>query len=235
MKEQIRQITIKSPVELRDAGNVQTVVGIIPFNSRSVDMGYFTEVITETAFSKTLADGADVKALYNHDTGKVLGRTKNGTLRLSVGMLGEVQGLVCECDLSDTSFSRDVYALIKRGDVNTMSFGFYPVKERVEMEGDTEVHYLLEVRLIEVSFAVPFPAYEETNSVTRQVYDIDIGQLETILSKPVWEPQDRMVLKNFAEKISGLAESGEPETTPAVEDTGAGLIESLYIAALHKE
>lgn len=234
MKEQIRQITIKSPVELREIDNKQTIVGIIPFNSRSVDLGWFTEVITETAFAKTLADGADVKALYNHDTGKVLGRTKNGTLRLSVGMLGEVQGLICECDLSDTSFSRDAYALIKRGDVNTMSFGFYPVKERVEMEGDLEVHYLLEVRLIEVSFAVPFPAYEETNSMTRQINGIDIDRLETILSKPNLESQDRMVLKEISQKLSGIAEPSEPAITPAAKDTGAGLIASLY-TALHKE
>lgn len=227
---------MQSQVELREANGVQTIVGIIPFNSRSVEMGWFSEVITDTAFSKTLSDGADVKALYCHDTGKVLGRTKNGSLRLSVGMMGETKGLVCECDLSDTSYSRDAYALIKRGDVNTMSFGFYPVQERVETEGDQEVHYLLEVRLIEVSFVVPFPAYEETNSSAREVNGIDLGKMERILSKPKMSIEDRTALENMSKRINVLIEPSQEPSTPAVTDTGAAdFLKSLYRAVMKEE
>lgn len=236
MKTELRKIDLKSQIELREDGDKKTIVGIIPFNSRSVDMGWFSEVITETAFDKTLANGADVKALYCHDSGKVLGRTKNGTLRLSVGMLGETSGLVCECDLSDTSYARDTYALIKRGDVNTMSFGFYPIKERVEIEDDKEVRYLLEVRLLEVSFAVPFPAYEETNSQAREVRGVNIDALAALLAKPELSAEDRMVLGNINSRISAIVELNQSPDTRAVQDTrAADFLASLHAAATRKE
>lgn len=236
MKEQLRQITLKGAVEIRETESKKTIVGIIPFNSRSVTMGWFEEVITETAFSKTLSDGADVKALYCHDIGKVLGRTKNGSLRLSVGLLGEVQGLICECDLAETSYAQDAYALIKRNDVNTMSFGFYPVKERIEIEDEKEIHYLLEVRLIEVSFVVPFPAYEATTSLAREVRGINISKLETILEKPELDAQDRTVLADINRQIDALIEPSKTVGTPAVPDTGAAaFLVSLHAAATKKE
>lgn len=236
MKTQLRKIDIKAPFEIREDGEKKTIVGIIPFNSRSADLGWFTEVITETAFDKTMADGADVKALYCHDSGKVLGRTKNGTLRLSVGMMGEVKGLVCECDLADTTYSRDAYALIKRGDVNTMSFGFYPVKERVEIEDEKEVRYLLEVKLLEVSFAVPFPAYEETNSEAREIRGIKIDALADILAKPELSTEDKEVLGNINSQIRAVLEPSQSPDTEAVPDTSAAdFLVSLLTAAKRKE
>lgn len=237
MKKQTRQIDISTTVELREENGKQTIVGIIPFDSRSVRIGWFTEVITETAFAKTLSDGADVKALYAHDTAKILGRTKNGTLRLSVGMMGEVKGLICECDLSDTSFAKDAYALIKRNDVNTMSFGFDVIKERIEMENGEEVRYLLEVKLYEVSFAVAFPAYEATNSEARELRGIDLDQLETILEKdpPSFTAEDRSALANVNKTISALIEPSVKPDTVAVRDTTAADFAASLLAASVKE
>jgi len=238
MKKQTRQIDISTTVELREENGKQTIVGIIPFDSRSVRIGWFTEVITETAFAKTLSDGADVKALYAHDTAKILGRTKNGTLRLSVGMMGEVKGLICECDLSDTSFAKDAYALIKRNDVNTMSFGFDVIKERIEMENGEEVRYLLEVKLYEVSFAVAFPAYEATNSEARELRGIDLDQLETILEKdpPSFTAEDRSALANVSNTISALIEPmPEPRTVAVPDTTAADFAASLLAASKGKE
>ena len=74
--KQKRQIDIKANVEIREEGESKKIVGIIPYNVRSVDMG-FIEVITPTAFDRTIQDGADVKALVAHDTAKILGRVKN--------------------------------------------------------------------------------------------------------------------------------------------------------------
>jgi len=242
MKKQTRQIDISTTVELREENGKQTIVGIIPFDSRSVRIGWFTEVITETAFAKTLSDGADVKALYAHDTAKILGRTKNGTLRLSVGMMGEVKGLICECDLSDTSYARDAYALIKRNDVNTMSFGFDVLKERREVENGEEVRYLLEVKLYEISFAVAFPAYEATNSEARdlpkKLRGIDIEELETILEKEptLFTAEDRSALANVNKTISALIEPmPEPRTVAVPDTTAADFAASLLAASKGKE
>lgn len=230
--KQIRHIDIRTEIELREEQDKpRTIVGKIPYNSRSVDMG-FLEVITPTAFTKTLTDGADVKALYAHDSAKVLGRTKNGTLRL----VPDADGLVCECDLPDTSYARDVYELIKRGDVTTMSFGFYPVKVRQEIEDGKAVDYLQEVRLIEVSFAVAFPAYEATNSEARSVRGIDLNAFASAFEKDkaTLTNEDRTILENVSAQIGALIEpSGTPDSGAAASTPPAvDFLASLHAAAM---
>ena len=235
MKKAIQQFTVAANVELREEGEKRTVVGVIPYNSRSVKMWGGYEIITDSAFAKTLADGADVKALFCHDSSKILGRTKNSTLKLSNGMIGEVSGLLCECELSDTSYARDLYALIKRGDVNTMSFGFYPIQERIEVDGDDELRYLLEVKLIEVSFGVAFPAYEETTSVAREIRGVNLDALEAVLSKApeTLSTEDRSVLENVNKTISTLIEpSPSPDTVAARSTTAADFAASLLAASI---
>lgn len=228
MKKQLRQIEITTSVEVgEDEEGKKTIVGLIPYNSRSVDMG-FTEIITESAFNKTLSDGSDVKALFAHDSAKPLGRVKNGTLRLR----SEPQGLVCECDLPETSYAKDCYELIKGGYVTTMSFGFYPIKERMEKEGDENVSYLEEVRLLEVSFAVVFPAYEATTSEAREVRGINVDGFAEILSKNELTDEDRTTLANINAQISALIEPSKGPDTVAVEDTtAADFLASLHAAA----
>ena len=148
-------------------------------------MGFY-EYITPTAFNKTLSDGADVKALWNHDSSKLLARVKNGSLILR----NQDDGLYCEAILPDTSYARDAYNLIKDEYVQTMSFGFTPIQERVEIEDGNEVRYLTETKLSEISFGVPFPAYESTDSVARSIRGIDINKLETILNKDALTESD---------------------------------------------
>ena len=167
-----------SDLQIREAGDGKRVIeGLIPYNSRSEWMGFY-EYITPSAFTKTLKDGADVRALWNHDTTKLLGRVKNGSLRLR----SEEDGLHIECDLPDTSYAEDVYNLIRGGYNNGLSFGFSIIQERCELEEEegrsVEVHYLLETRLFEVSFCVSFPAYEATESEARSLRSIldDIKQ-----------------------------------------------------------
>jgi len=231
--KQKRQIDIAATLETREADDgKRTIVGLIPYNSRSVDMG-FVEVITPTAFSKTLSDGADVKALAAHDSSKVLGRTKNGTLRLT----STEAGLSCECDLPDTSYARDVYELIKRGDVTTMSFGFYPDRTERKIEDGKEVDYLHSVRLLEVSFAVAWPAYEATSSEAREVRGINIDAIAEILGKEKEQlsTEDRTTLENVNRTISTLIEPSVKPHTAAVSDTAAADFLASLLAASTKE
>lgn len=142
------------------------------FNSFSEDLGFFVERIAESAFDKDLANGSDVRALNNHDTGQILGRRSAGTLRLSKDSVG----LAVEIDIPDVSYGRDLRVSMARGDVTQMSFGFL-----VRENGDTfEKHIfdknkpdewgylrtLLDVELIEVS-TVGFPAYRATSAYLR--------------------------------------------------------------------
>jgi HK97 family phage prohead protease len=143
-------------LEIRAEGDGMTLRGYAAvFNSPSQPLP-FTETIAPGAFRASLQYGNDVKLLWNHDTGTVLGSTRAGTLTLTE----DAKGLLVEAHLPDTQAGRDAATLIKRGDVNAFSFGF-----RVPMDGDewpsADQRILKRVNVHEVSL-VAFPAYTAT-------------------------------------------------------------------------
>lgn len=119
----------------------------------------FVETIAPGAFAADLAEHNDVLALVDHDAGRVLARTKSGTLRLSE----DSRGLAFDLDVPDTTHGRDVLALAERGDLGGMSFSFTPVDE--DWSGDRRE--LRAVKLHEVSVVSAWPAYPETLVVAR--------------------------------------------------------------------
>lgn len=131
------------------------------FDSESEDLGGFVETIARGAFRRALADEPDVRALFNHDSNYVLGRTTNGTLRLGE----DPRGLVAEFEAPDTQYARDLRELVKRGDVNQMSFAFTVARDDWRERPDGTIHRrVLEVdRLYDVSL-VTTPAYPETSA-----------------------------------------------------------------------
>lgn len=223
MKNNIKHMTIRSNIQLQEGDDgKQRLIGKIPYNSKSEFMGFY-EYISPTAFNKTLSDGADVKALWNHDTAKVLARVKNGSLILR----NQDDGLYCEALLPDTSYARDAFSLVKDNYVQTMSFGFTPIQEKVEIENGSEVRYLTEVKLSEISFGVPFPAYESTDSVARSLRGINIEKLTDVLGKTTFEQNDFDDIKTTISALNELLpkeivrEEPKVENTPAVQvDTG---------------
>ena len=135
------------------------ITGCVPYHTRSCDLGGFTEIIEPSAFSKTLKDGNNVVLLYNHDDSKVLGSTRAGTLKLE----SRDDGLHFSCLVNEeVGFARDAYSIINRGDCNTISFGFSPIKT----ENRNGIRHLKEVALSEISCCVPFPAYKDGYAVT---------------------------------------------------------------------
>ena len=149
--------------EIRAAAEGRQLSGYAAvFNSRSQDLGGFVEVIRPGAFARAL--DMDVRALWNHDSNHVLGRTKNGTLRLRE----DEHGLYMEVDLPDTAMGRDVHEMVRRGDVDQMSFAFSVNKggEEWRKEDGQQVRELLDVALYDVS-PVTYPAYEATSVSAR--------------------------------------------------------------------
>lgn len=121
------------------------------------------ETIDEDAFDDTLAD--DIRALVNHDSTLVLGRTTADTLELRVDRVGLWGAITINQADQDAV---NLYERVRRGDVSQCSFGFDIIDQSTEvMENGTTVWKLRKVKLYEVS-VVTFPAYEDTSVVARQ-------------------------------------------------------------------
>jgi uncharacterized protein len=150
------------------------------FNSPSEPIGgKFTEYVAPGAFKRSLAARNDVKLLWNHDTGQVLGSTRAGTLQL----VEDSHGLKAIATLPDTQLGRDAATLIKRGDVANMSFGFSVPAGGDAWSGDGQTRTLNSVRLHEVSI-VAFPAYQaSTANVRAEIRSLDADLLTDGLTK----------------------------------------------------
>ena len=161
MKQETRNFD--ADFEIRAEGDGMTFVGYAAkFNSRSENLGGFVETIERGAFSRSLRSRNDVKLLVNHDSGRVLASSRAKTLRLYEDEIG----LKVEADLPNTSDGRDMAELLRRGDLNKMSFGFSVQKD--SWNNEMTERTLKSVRLFEVSI-VAFPAYEETEAMVRSL------------------------------------------------------------------
>jgi hypothetical protein len=114
----------------------------------------FVETIAPGAFANTLEESADVLALVDHDPGRVLARTRSGTLRLQE----DKRGLKFDLDVPNTTHGRDVLELAERGDLGGMSFAFTIKRERWDGERRT----LESIDLHEISVVSAWPAYPDT-------------------------------------------------------------------------
>lgn len=138
--------------EVRAKG--RKLVGYAACFGTEARIGTFTETIAPGAFAASLAERADILALVDHDPGRVLARTKSGTLRLAE----DSRGLHFDLDLPPTTLANDVLALAERGDIGGASFAFTIKSEQWDKERRT----LEAVDLHEISIVSAWPAYEGT-------------------------------------------------------------------------
>lgn len=132
------------------------------FNSLSQVIWNFRERIAPGAFAESIAID-DVRALWNHDSAYVLGRTTAGTLTLEE----DEHGLRVEITPPNTPLAQSFIESVKRGDVNQMSFGFSVIEDAWTIDDqEQDIRTLLKVKLYEVS-PVTFPAYTETEIAAR--------------------------------------------------------------------
>ena len=130
-----------------------------------------TESVDRHTFDNTL--GGDIRALTNHDTSQVLGRTKAHTLELRVDEHGLWGDITINPNDQD---AMNLYERVKRGDVDQCSFGFNIVSEETEFRDDGSIHWTItEVELHEVSVCT-FPAYEDTNVTAREAQREELGR-----------------------------------------------------------
>lgn len=163
-------------LEIRADGDGLTFRGYAAvFNSQSEDLGGFRETIEPGAFTRSLNAAANgrrrIKMFLNHNQDVVLGSTSAKTLKLTE----DERGLLVEASLPDNDWGRPVADAVRRGDIDSMSFGFQPVLQ--EWSDDHSQRTLKEVRLFEVSPVTSWPAYPATSASIRHLA-AEIGEDE---------------------------------------------------------
>ena len=115
----------------------------------------YMEVIDRNAFDG--ADMSDTVFKYNHgDVAMILARASNNTLTMNT----DDKGLRISADIIDTNNGTDVYKLIKRGDLNKMSFAFTVKSERTEVDKENKI-------------------YTRTITVFDKIYDVAVVDVST--------------------------------------------------------
>jgi uncharacterized protein len=165
----VEQRTFIHEFRVSPDGQPATISGYAAtFNTRSQDMGGWTEEIDPHAFDNVLAANPDVLSLWNHNPDYVLGRTTAKTLSLEI----DARGLAYTVEPPDTQTARDLIVSMRRKDVTGSSFRFVCARDQWTDNPDgTVTRRILEFeQLIEVS-PVSFPAYPSATANVRSLPD----------------------------------------------------------------
>jgi HK97 family phage prohead protease len=154
--------------------------------------GKFKERIAPGAFKRILAANTDTVLNVNHDMSLVLGRTTAGTLRLT----DTDKGLAFDCDLPDVGYARDLYTLVKRGDMPQCSFQFSLDEgdqswgEEDDADGRVLVRTIRGFKQLDDVSIVAFGAYPGTAAIARNLVPTEvrsraerIGRVSVIAAK----------------------------------------------------
>lgn len=127
--------------------------------------GAYTEIVRQGAFTKTLADGADVAYLANHE-GLTMARTASGSLKLSQDTTGLLTSATVNTQRGDV---RDLVTAVEDGDVDQMSFAFRVMRQEWSPDFDQRDMIELNIDRGDVS-AVNFGASPSTNVGVQRAY-----------------------------------------------------------------
>lgn len=133
----------------------------------------YKEVISADAFNG--ADMNDVPMKYNHsDSLMIMARTRNKTLQLTINE----KGLFVRASLANTTVGRDLYELIKRGDIDKMSFAF-----KVKEDTYDSLTHTRRIKKFEKIFdvaAVDKPVYDDTSISARGFFELEREKEQTL-------------------------------------------------------
>lgn len=170
---------IKNDREYRNIGAFQTsedytVDGYAStfdrYKMMTIDGVDYYERIDRHAFDE--ADMSDVVFLRDH-TGRVLARTKNGSIELNI----DDHGLHQKTNLGLTGASKEMYEDIATGNYSQMSFSFVVAEDRYDKENHERV--VLKVSKVFDISAVSFPANPFTEiGVSARDYFTGVSEME---------------------------------------------------------
>jgi HK97 family phage prohead protease len=181
-----REMLVRAlPIETLTEKNGQVVEKMfvegkaITFNDKTrlfeMDGKEYYETIDTRALEGT--DLSDVFLKYNHtDNIMVMARTKNKTLEI----VQREDGVYIKAELSNTTAGRDLYELVKRGDIDKMSFAFTEEEEYYDKE--TRTWTVKKIKKLYDVAAVPVPAYGNTDIYARRKGDLEkrLSELENL-------------------------------------------------------
>lgn len=161
LAHEIAEIRVK-----RAENGSKTLVGYAAkFDKLSQDLGGFVEKIDPRAFDRCVKR-CDVRGLKNHDMNMLLGRTKSGTMQLTI----DDEGLRYDIALPETQVARDLVTEIERGDIDGSSFSFMLEPDGGDSWDDSTsppTRTLLSVRDLFDVGPVASPAYLDTTTGVR--------------------------------------------------------------------
>ena len=170
-REQRQMRCLMQLFQTREEGEDLHIEGYFAvFNSEYPLWEGASEIVKPGAFDDCM--GQDTRALINHDSTLVLGRTTSKTLVLqpdSRGLWGDI--IINRADVD----AMNLYARVQRGDVDQCSFGFTIEREAFVDLGGGKCRWEIEKigNLYEVSVCT-FPAYTETSVAARKQELADI-------------------------------------------------------------
>lgn len=169
-----KQYEIRSTEITRD--DTKLLGYVVKWNNRSqLIWGDFYEQFAPRAFSQSLNNNPDIRALFEHDPKSLLGRTTSNTLILNEDDIG----LRFELTPPDTQLGRDLLVSVGRGDIRGMSFGFMATQESWDFNQEPCLRTVSAAELFEVT-VTSIPAYQES--------DIQIAKRSMLEAKTRLQP-----------------------------------------------
>ena len=164
--------------------------------------GKFVEIIDAGAFDDVLND--DIRALFNHDPNMILARSKGGTGTLSLGT--DSTGLWYTFDMPQTRAGDDLLESIRRGDVESSSFGFSVAKDQwAETRDDAGNRSLVRTitkvaKLYDVSPVVS-PAYPDATVALRSLEEFRKQEPEPTLEPKTPSQEELTEVSDWAARL----------------------------------
>jgi len=162
--KEYRSAELRADIESREVSGYAVV-----FDSMSEDLGFF-ETIHRGAITEETINTSDVFARFNHDSNKILARSKKGKGSLSLSV--DENGVMYRFKAPKTALGDELLEYLERGDITASSFAFSldPSDKEAEKWSNREGKLYRDIyhinRLYDVA-PVFSPAYEATSCSTR--------------------------------------------------------------------
>lgn len=191
IKKEYRMMEVRA-IQEPDSEDMIVEGYAIRFNEPTVmyeiDGVKYYEVIDKAALDN--ADLRDVPFKYNHsDNVMIMARTRNKTLEL----IKDEQGLFIRAKLAPTTAGKDMYQLIKRRDIDKMSFAF--TVEEDSYNRDTHTRIIKKIKKVWDVSAVDTPAYDTTSISARSFFELEREKEQKALERA--ELRKKLILKTY--------------------------------------